>query len=165
MWAQPMQFAYQQKDLSLFTTSSSSAPLGSSSTASPSQTPSAVAAATTSGPPSQSATTTAIAVAGLSPGAKAGIAVGVIAAFLLLVGAGVFLFWRRRRAMKSVGPDLRPDHISWPTTYSEEPKSRNSTVIAPQSPQEIASNERHELPLTTFSQQRIAELYTNPDHR
>ena len=97
LWGQPMQFAYQATDLSLYITSSSSSSLPTqSSTAQPSAT--ATPLSTTSNPSSSTSTSLPVSegAGGLSRGATAGIAVGSTIAAISIVALAILLFWKKR---------------------------------------------------------------------
>ncbi len=95
MWGQPIVVEYQQKDLTLFSTSVSTSST-SSTTASPSATTNQPAL-TSTGSPSPSTNPKS----GLSTGAQAGIGVGVaIVALILLVIAAFFLRRKRQAGQK-----------------------------------------------------------------
>jgi hypothetical protein len=94
MWAQPVTIAYQEKDVSLFTTDSATeaastvaATPGAGSTIS-----SGVTAATSSAAASSTGDD-----GGLSTGAKAGIGIGVSLGCIALVSAIVFFVYRARK--------------------------------------------------------------------
>ena len=97
MWAQPIQVAFQQKDLSLYTTGTPTS-FSSSTTAPPSSNSlTQVTMTATSLAPTTTPTSVPNDNGGLSSGAKAGIGIGaaVVGAFLIVLG--LFLVWRRRK--------------------------------------------------------------------
>ena len=100
MWAQPLTVAYQQRDLSLFSTSSSAASSSASGSSidSSAATSSSGAASTSSAAAAQEDNT------GLSTGAKAGIGVGVALGVLALLALGIFLLLRRRKRQHQMTP-------------------------------------------------------------
>ena len=116
MWAQPMQFAYQQKDLALFitstSTSSTSAP---SSTTQPSATLTPITS-TTSIPSSSQTSQSQVSTGadGLSRGGAAGVAVASTLVAISLLALAIFLLWRRR----SKGNTLRETSTRDPTVLS-----------------------------------------------
>jgi LPXTG-motif cell wall-anchored protein len=97
MWGQPVVVEFQQKDLTLFSTStssiSSSTSSRSSGTASPSAT-TAQPAITSTGSPTPSTDPKS----GLSTGAQAGIGVGVAIVALILLAIAAFFLRRKRKA-------------------------------------------------------------------
>ena len=100
MWGQPIEVAFRQQDLSLYTTSTS-AP-ASSANAQPSSNPVTQAAATATPLPRLTSPTSAPSSSNsLSTGAKAGIGLGVAVIGMFLLGLALFLFWRRRQRAHS----------------------------------------------------------------
>lgn len=99
MWGQVLTVAFDNDQLSLYTTTTSSTPT-SSSTAVTSTPTTAVSSTTSSASTNLSPTTTSSpsnhSSGGLSGGAKAGIAIAVVVGAFLLIGAA-FVWWRRRR--------------------------------------------------------------------
>ena len=83
MWAQPLQYVFQQKDISLLSTSTSAT------------------AVTTSSAVSSTATATATSSSSLSSGAKAGIGIGVAVGVLALISVLIFLFFLRRKKQRT----------------------------------------------------------------
>ena len=155
MWAQPIEVAFQQKDLSLYTTATST-PSSSSTTARPSSNPVTQVAATATSP-AQTTTPTLIPndTGGLSSGAKAGIGVGaaVVGAFLIVLG--LLLVWRRRkqRAYSEEQHIIRPSGEYYGPTQSEEKENayRDGTnrdtraELGGLTPLELDSNARVEM--------------------
>jgi LPXTG-motif cell wall-anchored protein len=92
MWGQPVVVEFQQKDLTLFSTSASTSST-SSGTASPSAT-TAQPAVTSTGSPTPSTNPKS----GLSTGAQAGIGVGVAIVALILLAIAAFFLRRKRKA-------------------------------------------------------------------
>lgn len=114
MWGQPIEVAFRQQDLSLYTTSTS-AP-ASSANAQPSSNPVTQAAATvTSLPPLTSPTSAPSNNNSLSTGAKAGIGLGVAVIGMFLLGFALFLLWRRGRRARS-----EEQHLSGTFSESKE---------------------------------------------
>jgi hypothetical protein len=117
MWAQPITIAFQQKDISLFTTSAAAS---SSIPASPTSPASFTTSASSSSPtisPSQTQTPNPV----ISTGDIAGIVVGVVALLAIVIGA--LLFYQKRKAAS-------PSRNSYPVEihnaqegYSEATKS------------------------------------------
>jgi hypothetical protein len=98
MWGQPVVVEFEQKDLTLFSTSVSTSSTSSSTTASPSATTQqAVITSAVSPTPSTNPHS------GLSTGAKAGIGVGVVIVALFLVGLASFFLIRKRKAGQKAG--------------------------------------------------------------
>lgn len=99
MWGQVLTVEFDNDQLSLYTTTTSSTPT-SSSTAVTSTPTTAVSSTTSSASTNLSPTTTSSpsnhSSGGLSGGAKAGIAIAVVVGAFLLIGAA-FVWWRRRR--------------------------------------------------------------------
>jgi LPXTG-motif cell wall-anchored protein len=92
MWGQPVMVEFQQKDLTLFSTSVSTSSTRSA-TASPSAT-TKQAAVTSTAPPTPGTNPNS----GLSTGAKAGIGVGIAIGALFLLGVAFFFLRRKRKA-------------------------------------------------------------------
>ena len=128
MWGQPIEVAFRQQDLSLYTTSTSSTT--SSASAQPSSKPVTQPAATTTPlPQSTSPTSSPSNSDNLSKGARAGIGLGAVVIGLSLLGFTLFLLWRRRRRAGSEKPGLagafggskeKEKEMPW----HEEPKRR-----------------------------------------
>jgi hypothetical protein len=98
MWGQPISVEFQQRDLTLFTTgtsTSSSVSTSISTTAQPSNT---IAQPYTS--PTVTITPSSAPTSGLSVVATAGIAIAVAIGGFLILASVVFFFVRRRRAAK-----------------------------------------------------------------
>jgi H+/gluconate symporter-like permease len=159
MWAQPITVAFQQKDISIFTTSSTSTSL--SATASSSTTSSGTSALG-SVPPTTSPTQTQTPTPtpGISTGAIAGIVVGAVALLALAIGAS--LFFRRKRSQSSrhsdtvelhnaqeghfvdTKPGYTPGDPSWDSSMHKHP-----VELQPDAAVELPSHRtsrRHELP-------------------
>lgn len=80
---------------------------------------------------------------GLSRGAKAGIAVGIVGAVLLTAGS-VYLLFRRRRYTKTPSHETPPYPPSDPSTSHEPPKQSSTAYTSDVA--EIGGHERAELP-------------------
>lgn len=146
MWGQPIEVAFQQADLSYYTTSASSTSTSSTSsaTAQPSSIPTTPSAATATSPPS---TSSAVATGGLSPGAQAGIGACVGLVGLSLIGVALFLFWRKRRV---VALDHQPTKVYFNETKEKEKGINNDNMLgeleqASRRPPELDSSTRAEL--------------------
>lgn len=110
MWAQPFSVAYQQRDLALFTTTTSgsgaSSPTSSGS-ASVTRSPTVSTASQTASPSPSGNSSAATASGsnsssgGLSGGAIAGIAIGAAAVLGLIVGLAIFFAFRRRKEQRA----------------------------------------------------------------
>ncbi len=148
MWGQPIEVAFRQQDLSLYTTSTSS-PV-SSANAQPSSNPVTQAAATaTPLPPLTSPTSAPSNNNSLSTGAKAGIGLGVAVIGMFLLGLALFLLWRRRRRARSeeqhlIGTFSETKEKEIPCR--EEVKERSQLAEFETLPPELDSNARVELP-------------------
>ena len=175
MWAQPLQFAFQKKDLSLFTTSSSAM-----TTTTGAQTPMAATTMPTAMTSSLSTSTpTPVVNAGLSSGAKAGIGVGVTLGVLALILAGVFAFLLRRRKQKAMGrgSPVQGSMISGPMAqapggyaYQENqtkhypmdaPVDNHWRVEAGDSPVHLDGNPRAEMANTEIPDTRKSPSWSN----
>jgi hypothetical protein len=159
MWGQPVTVAYQQADLHLFTTSSSSI----STAAAPRHTSATVSATSFSIPMTTNSSSTIFPSANsshdrsLSAGAIAGIAIGAAALLGILLGAAILL--RRRRPNRSVAnvepwPDNRPlEQPVYPgerrdpydATYHQEPKEMEGSMNMMQELPEKGENTRYEM--------------------
>ena len=165
MWGQPIEVAFQRRDLSLYTTST---PVPITVTQSDSRSTSTSDTAT---PNSATATfspvTSPISVSrksnGFSSGAKAGIGLGVAGIILCVMGFAFFLLWRRRQGRKHRAQS-EEQHMGVPFNeakekegpYYEEAKGLSQPVEVETLPFEVDSTARAELP--DRAEQPIAEL-------
>lgn len=165
MWAQPITIAFQQNDLSLFTTSvpSTSSTSSTSTSSNPTYTSSAsttsVTAISSSIPPTTSPTQTQTPSPGPSTGAIAGIVVGAIALLALVIGASFFF---RKRRSSSKHPDVvemhnaqqgysettklghAPQDPTWDSSYHKDPAELRDAE--PIELPNYRTSRRHELP-------------------
>jgi hypothetical protein len=120
MWGQPVSIEYQERDLSLFGTSTSTSADSSETSSGGSISNTALlpgAASTTGGAdptgsntsanPISTGTATVTDEGGLSTGAIAGIGVGVGLAAVTAIGALLFFFLRKRRAARAANHDSK----------------------------------------------------------
>lgn len=148
MWGQPIEVAFRQQDLSLYTTSTT-AP-ASSANAQPSSNPITQAAATSTPiPPLTSPTSAPSNNNSLSTGAKAGIGLGVAAIGMFLLLLALFLLWRRRRRARSeeqhlMGTFSEPKEKEIPGR--EEAEERPQLAELETLPPELDSSARVERP-------------------
>lgn len=166
MWGQPIEVAIQDKDVSLFTTSTSSSI--TSSTAQPSSTASASATSTGVSPPAQSALFPSLDdSSGLSTGAVAGIAVvAVVFGVTLLALLLWFLRSRRRGQARSRRDDFagtqannKPALDLSNNIYKDDPRSNVGAMVEMHSPpMELDSGLRAELPSLDLEQSPKPEL-------
>ncbi|EXJ74182.1 uncharacterized protein A1O5_02476 [Cladophialophora psammophila CBS 110553] len=149
MWGQPVTVEYQQKDLSLFgtTSTSSSLPIPTSTTTS--------STATASGSSSNSTSLLNKHSSDLSTGAKAAIAIAGILAVLIAAAIAVFLIRKRRERRKRrltnqdhessnsvpkwARQELEGDNLLDP---SRQPKTKPLQFPYHQSPVELSAQER-----------------------
>ena len=104
MWGQPISVEFQQRDLTLFTTITSTM----ASTAQPSNT-----ATRPTVSPTVSMVSTSLPNSGLSASAKAGISVAAVICALIVLGIIVFLILRRRKAMKRHPISTKDERDQW----------------------------------------------------
>lgn len=163
MWGQPIQIAFQKRDLSLYTTvtitSTPSTTAKPTTSAQPSSTAVAQAAATAASP-----TSTPKPSSGLSTGAKAGIGAGAALAVTFLIALVVFLLLRRKakarleqqRTLEAMARSNNPDSKEKTNSFHEEVEDIPPPVELEQPDRELDSDARVEMPERHDT--RIAEM-------
>lgn len=159
MWAQPIEVAFQKRDLAFYTTSTTplSTPLTRTATpasqAQPSSNPITQGAVTaTSVSPSPIATSLPRPDNGLSPGAKAGIGAGAAAVGTFLIALLIFLIWRRRQRARAEEQRVQEAITNFQDPKEkgdmclEETKEISPPVELEHSIRELDSNARVEMP-------------------
>lgn len=142
MWAQPLTIAYQQRDLTLFSTSSSVASSAAASSVASSANAAISGAAAALSSPSSSDNDS-----GLSTGAKAGIGVGVALGALALLGLALFLLFRRRRRQQQEAPHSAAyeNQPQWPPQEMDGESPRVEMSHAPNPITKVNPGRVHEV--------------------